>query len=145
MRRRARAPGDDYFDHIGDRIAALVVENRSGASMCFVIVDEAEVVGRVNISNLDRPELTELGFRVAEHAQGRGIATYGVRAALDNAARRGVQRVRARVSTANPGSRRVLERCRFESVGPAEVPDGTSGSFGEYRADLTDTPRATSV
>jgi len=129
--------GDDFFEHFDDRLAARVDENREGASLFFVIVDgDGEILGRVNISDIDQPELTELGFRVAEHARGRGIATQGVITALDIAATRGVKAVKARVSTANLASPRVLERCGFDHMGPAEAPNGSSMAFIGYRKEL---------
>ncbi len=131
--------GDDFFEHFDDRLADRVGEIRDGVSLFFVIVDEAgEIQGRVNISDIDQPGVTELGFRVAEQAQGRGLATWGVNAALELAARRGVRTVRARVSTANLPSRRVLERCGFAHTGDAEAPEGASTPFIGYRRDLAD-------
>lgn len=136
--------GDDFFEHFDDRLAARVRENREGTSLFFVVVDaDGEILGRVNISDIDRPTLTELGFRVAEHAQGRGVATQGVIAALDVAATRGVTSVKARVSTTNVASRRVLERCGFRETGRAEAPDGAVETFIGYRKDLTAPPGAT--
>ena len=132
--------GDDYFEHFDDRLASRILENREGTSLYFVIVDaEGEVVGRVNISDVDRPDLTELGFRVAEHAQGRGVATTGVIRALEIAATQGVRTVKARVAISNVGSRRVLERCGFAQTGPTEAPSGWSQTFIGYRKDLDDT------
>lgn len=129
--------GDDFFEHFDERLAARVDENREGTCLFFVVVDTGgEVLGRVNLSDIDQPELTELGYRVAEHAQGRGIATQGVLAALDIAATRGVKSVKARVSAANLVSRRVLERCGFGQTGPAESPNGSSDPFVGYRKDL---------
>ena len=129
--------GDDFFEHFDDCLAARVRENREGTSLFFVMVDpQGEVLGRVNISDIDQPTLTELGFRVAEHAQGRGIATEGVIAALDIAATRGVKTLKARVSEANLASRHVLERCGFGQTGPTEAPDGSSQTFIGYRKEL---------
>ena len=129
--------GDDFFERFDDYLGARVDENRQGRSLFFVIVDaDGGVLGRVNISDIDQPELTELGFRVAEHAQGRGIATQGVATALDFAAARGVKILRARVSTANLASRRVLEHCGFGQTGQAEVPNGSSETFIGYRKEL---------
>ena len=135
--RRVGDRGDDFFEHFDDYLGARVHENREGTSLFFVIVDTGgEVLGRVNISDIDQPELTELGFRVAEHAQGRGIATQGVISALDIAARRGVKALKARVSTANLASRRVLEHCGFGQTGQAEAPTGSSETFIGYRKEL---------
>ncbi|HEU5043399.1 MAG TPA: GNAT family N-acetyltransferase [Nocardioidaceae bacterium] len=132
--------GDEYFEHFDDRLASRVLENREGTSLYFVLVDaEGEVLGRVNISDVDRPDVTELGFRVAEHAQGRGLATTGVIEALEIAATRGVRTVTARASVSNVGSRRVLERCGFTQTGPTEPPSGWSQTFIGYRKDLEET------
>ena len=129
--------GDDYFEHFDDHLAARVEENREGTSLFFVVVDtNGEVLARVNISDIDQPTLTELGYRVAEHAQGRGIATQGVITALDIAAARGVKTVKARVSAANLASRRVLEHCGFDQTGQIEAPNGSSEIFIGYRKDL---------
>jgi ribosomal-protein-alanine N-acetyltransferase len=129
--------GDDYFEHFDDQLAARVVENQEGTSLFFVVVDtNGEVLARVNISDIDQPTLTELGYRVAEHAQGRGIATQGVITALDIAATRGVKTVRARVPVANLASRRVLEHCGFDQTGQTKAPNGSSETFIGYRKDL---------
>jgi ribosomal-protein-alanine N-acetyltransferase len=129
--------GDEYFEHFDDRLASRVLENQEGTSLYFVVVDvEGEVLGRINISDIDRPDLTELGFRVAEHAQGRGIATAGVISALEIAAARGVKTVKARASITNSASNRVLERCGFTRTGPAEAPTGSSHAFIGYTKHL---------
>jgi ribosomal-protein-alanine N-acetyltransferase len=138
--------GDQYFEEFAARLAALVQENAEGTSLLCVVVDDGDgdgdgdgdILGRVNITDIDQPELTELGFRVAERAQGRGVASAGVRLALAQASQRGVRTVRARVSTTNAASQRVLERCGFRPTGPAEPPAGTTRTFLGYRKDLPD-------
>lgn len=129
--------GDDFFEHFDDRLACRVRENQEGTSLYFVIADaEGEILGRINISDIDHPDLTELGFRVAEHAQGQGLASTGVAQALETAAARGVTTVTARAAIANSASRRVLERCGFAPTGPAEAPKDSSQAFIGYRKDL---------
>ena len=129
--------GEEFFEHFDDRLASRVRENQEGTSLYFVIVDaQGEVLGRININDIHRPDRTELGFRVAEYAQGRGLATAGVINALEIAAARGVRSVRARASIANLASRRVLERCGFAQTGPAEAPSGSSHSFIGYTKHL---------
>lgn len=129
--------GDDFFEHFDDRLAARVRENRERVSLFFVILDEdGEVLGRVNISDIDQPESTELGFRVTEDAQGRGIACQGVTTALEIAASRGVTTVKARVSTENLASHRVLQHCGFDQTGQTEAPNASLKTFIGYRKDL---------
>ena len=129
--------GEEYFEHFDDRLASRVRANHEGSSLYFVIVDsEGEVLGRINISDIDRPGLTELGFRLAEHAQGRGLASAGVISALEVAAARGVRSVTARASISNLASRRVLKRCGFIQKGPAQAPTGSSHAFLGYTKHL---------
>lgn len=129
--------GDDFFAEFADRLAERVAENDSGTSLLCVVVDtNGQVLGRVNLLDIDDPGRTELGYRVAESAQGRGVATWGVTGALDLAAAHGVRQVQARVATTNPASRRVLERCGFAATGPIDAPAGSTQRFLGYRKDL---------
>jgi ribosomal-protein-alanine N-acetyltransferase len=129
--------GDAYFAQFDALLAARVQENQEGTSLYFVLVDHAgEVLGRVNLSDVDDPALTELGFRVDEAAQGRGLATSGDTNAHDNSDAVGVRTVAARAASDNVGSRRVLERCGFAPTGPADAPHGWSQAFIGYRKDL---------
>lgn len=129
--------GDDYFERFEQRLAALVDENRSARSLCFVLADSVGgVVGRVNVYDIDRADLTELGFRVAESARGEGVASRGVVAALRIAGARGVRTVFARASTVNIASQRVLEKCGFSATGQTDPPADSSNAFVGYRRAL---------
>ena len=72
--RRVSDRGDEYFDQFEQLLATLVDENHSARTLCFVLVDSGgEVVGRVNLYHIDRPEFTELGFGWHERPrEGRG-------------------------------------------------------------------------
>lgn len=129
--------GDDYFAHFTERLAALVEENRTGQSLLSIVVDDTgRLVARINLLDVNDPELTELGYRVAESAQGRGVATFGVTAMLALATERGVRSVRARVATTNLASLRVLERCGFTPTGPTAAPPGSTKTFVGYHRGL---------
>ncbi|MBO0811001.1 MAG: GNAT family N-acetyltransferase [Microlunatus sp.] len=129
--------GDDYFAHFTERLAPLVAENHAGASLFFVLVaTSGQVVGRVNIMDINQPDRTELGFRLAADMQGKGVATRGVKAALEWARERGVRSIMARAAVDNLGSQRVLERCGFTATGAAETPAGSDRTFRGYRIVL---------
>ena len=126
--------GDDYFTHFADRLAERVAENDAGQSLFFVLVAASgQIVGRVNISDIDKPPMTALGFRVDAGSQGKGIATRGVRAALEKARQRGVRSIAARAAVDNLASQRVLEHCGFTAIGPADPPPGSDRTFRGYR------------
>jgi [ribosomal protein S5]-alanine N-acetyltransferase len=126
--------GDEYFDHFAERHRALLAEQESGASIFHVLVDEdGAVLGRFNLVGLE-DGTAELGYRVAEHVAGRGVATATVRELCRLAATQyGLHVLRAGTTDDNVASQKVLSKAGF-------VPDG-SGKFGGhpgtwYRRDL---------
>ncbi|HXJ24763.1 MAG TPA: GNAT family N-acetyltransferase, partial [Streptosporangiaceae bacterium] len=78
-----------------------------------------------------------LGYRVAQRAAGRGVATASVRELCQiAAARHGLRTLRAATSHDNAASQRVLAKAGFVPVGPAAPADlgGKSGTW--YQRDL---------
>jgi ribosomal-protein-alanine N-acetyltransferase len=87
----------------------------------YLLRDAAgSLVGRVNLSRVRRPHFhsAELGYRVAESRQGRGIAREGVRQVLALAfGELKLVRVEATARDGNEGSARVLLRNGFSAFG----------------------------
>lgn len=77
-----------------------------------------------------------LGYRVAQQAAGRGVATKSVRELCRIAARHGLRTLRAATSHDNAASQRVLAKAGFVPVDPAGPADlgGKSGTW--YQRDL---------
>ncbi|WP_051718038.1 GNAT family N-acetyltransferase [Streptomyces megasporus] len=119
--------GDAYFAEFDARHAALLAEQETGACHFHVVVDEdGELVGRVNLVDVAEGG-AELGYRVAERAAGRGVATAAVREVCRLAARRyRLSTLWAVTTLDNPASRAVLERTGFVVDGSAR-PDGRPG------------------
>ncbi|WP_344044422.1 GNAT family N-acetyltransferase [Nocardioides panacihumi] len=82
---------------------------------------EAEVVGRVNLSNIARGvfQSANLGYWIDHRHTGRGLATAAVRAAVRRAADLGLHRLEAGTLAHNEASQVVLRRCGFEQFGMA--------------------------
>jgi [ribosomal protein S5]-alanine N-acetyltransferase len=102
-----------------------------------LIAGDGSVLGRFNLVDID-DDSAELGYRVAEHVTGRGVATAAVRE-LCRLARveHGLRTLRAAVSDRNVASRKVLTKAGFVAVGPAD-PAHLAGKPGTwYRRDLT--------
>jgi ribosomal-protein-alanine N-acetyltransferase len=97
---------------------------------------EHSVLGRFNLYRIEG-QAAELGYRVAQHAAGRGVATATVRELCRlAAARHGLRMVRAAVSQQDVASRRVLDKAGFVPVGPAD-PAHLGGKPGTwFRRDL---------
>lgn len=126
--------GDAYFAGFPAGFRALLAEQDTGGSAFHLLVeDDGSVLGRFNLTRI-RDGAAHLGYRVAEHAGGRGLATAGVGALCAAAADRlGLRVLRAAAAHANPASRRVLVKNGFEAVheaDPAEL-GGQSGTWFE--------------
>jgi ribosomal-protein-alanine N-acetyltransferase len=98
--------------HVDDYLAGLA----AGTWHPFVLVAaDGAIVGRANLKAIDQAARSaEVGYRVAEQACGRGLATLALRhLAREASARWRLQRLDAFVYPANAGSHRVLGRCGF--------------------------------
>lgn len=129
--------GDDFFDEFTDRYDALLAEQEAGTCASYVLVaEDGSVLGRFNLMNIE-DHTAQLGYRVAQHASGRGVATATVRELCGlAAARHGLRTLRAAASHENAASRKVLAKAGFVPVGPAD-PAHLGGKPGTwYQRDL---------
>jgi ribosomal-protein-alanine N-acetyltransferase len=130
--------GDDFFDQFTDQFSALLAEQEAGSCACYLLVaQDGSVLGRFNLYRIE-DGAAELGYRVAQHAGGRGLATAAVRELCQLAAARHRLRVlRAATSHGNAASQRVLIKSGFVPVGPAVPADlGGTGPGTWYQRDL---------
>ncbi|WP_433795917.1 GNAT family N-acetyltransferase [Actinoplanes sp. CA-252034] len=113
--------GDDYFTDFSRRHTALLAEQSTGTCQFHVLVDEdGAVLGRFNLFDVAEGS-AELGYRVAEHATGRGLAKLGVRRVIDLARHDyGLTRLTAGAGRDNTASLAVLRATGFVAVGPSE-------------------------
>ncbi|MFK0266615.1 GNAT family N-acetyltransferase [Streptomyces angustmyceticus] len=129
--------GDEFFERFADRYSALLAEQEAGISAFYVLVaEDGSVLGRFNLYGFE-DGTAELGYRVAQHVAGRGVATATVRELCRlAAARHGLRTLRAATSRGNAASQRVLAKAGFVPVGPADPVDlgGKAGTW--YQRDL---------
>ena len=125
--------GDAWFERFDEGYAELLADQESGECAFYVLVEGEEVVGRVNLYDLSEGSAT-LGYRIAEHVTGRGVATAAVetlcRRAVDD---HGVHTLRAASADTNVASQRVLQKSGFHPVrptGPTEL-GGKPGRWWE--------------
>lgn len=106
--------GDEYFAEFDARHTQLLALQDAGTDFFHVLtVEGGEVVGRVNLVQVADGS-AELGYRMAQKAAGKGLATAAVREIRRLAADQyGLTRLRARVTLDNPASRKVLEHNGF--------------------------------
>jgi ribosomal-protein-alanine N-acetyltransferase len=124
--------GDEYYDQFAERHGALLADQEAGGGAYYVLVDEdGSVMGRFNLIFADEGT-AELGYRVAQHVAGRGVATATVRELCQLAAARyGLRTLKAATSCANVASQKVLTKAGFVPVGPAD-PAHLGGKAGTW-------------
>ncbi|MEU8794249.1 GNAT family N-acetyltransferase [Streptomyces sp. NPDC048643] len=110
--------GDAYFTGFDALHRERLAEQTAGVCFFHLVVDDAgAVLGRVNL--VDATEGTaDLGYRIAERAAGRGLATAAVREVCRLAATAyGLRTLRAAATLDNAASRAVLARTGFLPTG----------------------------
>ena len=128
--------GDEYYDQFTERHSAMLAEQEAGVGAFYVLVsDDGWVLGRFNLY-FTEDGVANVGYRVAQHVAGRGVATETVRELCGLAAQHGLRTLRAAVSRENAASQKVLARAGFIPVGPAGPADlgGKQGTW--YQRDL---------
>jgi ribosomal-protein-alanine N-acetyltransferase len=129
--------GDEFFDQFADRHCELLAEQETGIGAYYVLVaEDGSVLGRFNLYRF-QDGTAELGYRVAQHVAGRGVATATVLELCRlAAARHGLRTLRAATSHQNAASQKVLTKAGFVPAGPAD-PAGLGGKPGTwYQRDL---------
>src|ERR1700733_15263783 len=70
--------GDEFYERFGDQHRAMLAEQETGVGAFYVLVDEDDsILGRFNLYDV-KDGSAVLGYRVAERAAGRGVATAAV-------------------------------------------------------------------
>ena len=71
--------GDEFYDQFTDRHRDSLAEQEAGTGAFYVLVaEDGSVLGRFNLYRF-RDGTADLGYRVAQHVAGRGVATAAVR------------------------------------------------------------------
>ena len=130
--------GDAFFDHFSEQYHALLAQQEAGTCALYVLVGEdGTVLGRFNLFDL-KDGTAILGYRVAQHVTGRGVATATVQELCRLAAAKyGLHTLRAATARQNVASQRVLAKAGFVVAGPADPADlgGKPGTW--YQRELS--------
>ncbi|WP_333775013.1 GNAT family N-acetyltransferase [Streptomyces sp. IBSBF 3136] len=138
--------GDAFFAQFTERYHALLAEQEAGICAFHVLVaEDGSVLGRFNLVDIE-DHTAQLGYRVAQHVTGRGVATATVRELCPLAAvEYGLRTLRAATADQNVASRKVLTKAGFVPVGPAD-PSHLGGKSGTwYQRDLVLQPNSAVV
>ncbi|WP_418955359.1 GNAT family N-acetyltransferase [Streptomyces tritici] len=127
--------GDAYFAEFAEQHRERLDEQDAGGIHFHVLVaEDGEILGRVNLVDVADGS-AELGYRIAEKASGRGLATASVRRMVELARTAyGLRRLTAVTTLDNHASRAVLARAGFVPTGDL-VLDGRPGTAYELLLD----------
>ena len=116
--------GNEFYDHFTEQYNVTLAEQEAGTCIFHVLVGEdGTVLGRFNLYRLE-DGTAELGYRVAQHVAGRGVATAAVQELCRLAAAKyGLRTLRAAAARQNVASQRVLAKAGFVVAGPADPAD----------------------
>ena len=117
--------GDQYFREFDARLSSLLEDQTAGLLHQHVLVDDdGSIVGRINLFDVARTSAT-LGYRIAQRAAGKGLATAAVNQICEIAARDyGLTQLRAATSLTNAASQTVLARAGFVRVDETTAVNG---------------------
>lgn len=121
---------DIYWDLC--RLTELVQEQVKAGELMFLLKDNDQIVGRVNLTGVEAG-VAQLGYRIGQEQAGRGTATRGVALLIEEARRLGLWGIEARVKLDNPASMRVLQKNGFHITGKDLIADFECKTF---RRDL---------
>jgi len=117
-----RAPSFYSLPGVTEHIQGYLADFANGVWHPFVIEDTyKKIVGRANLKGIDATQgVAEVGYRVAQEACGRGLATMALQHLIQQArAHWQLRQLVAYVYPANVASQKVLERCGFVADQPA--------------------------
>jgi [ribosomal protein S5]-alanine N-acetyltransferase len=128
--------GDSFFERFTEQHRAMLAEQDAEKAAYYLLVaEDGSVLGRFNLYFTESGS-ANLGYRVAQDVAGRGVATETVREVCRLAVDRyGLRTLDAATSTENVASQRVLAKCGFVLLGPAD-PAEIGGKPG-FRYQLT--------
>ncbi|WP_122664821.1 GNAT family N-acetyltransferase [Pseudomonas viridiflava] len=113
----ARDPSFYSSQGVAEHIQGYLADFAIGVWHPFVIEDDhGEIIGRANLKDIDlSARCAEVGYRIDQGACGQGLATRALKHLIEEARSRGLTQLIAYVFKENLGSRKVLERCGFQS------------------------------
>ncbi|WP_035372809.1 GNAT family N-acetyltransferase [Pseudoduganella violaceinigra] len=116
----ARPPGFYSGAGVAHHIADCLAKYEVGTMHpCLLVDDDDSILGRTNLRDIDAAsQRAEIGYRIAQHACGRGLAGLALRHMLAQAySRWQLASVEAYVTVNNPISAHILAKQGFQLVG----------------------------
>lgn len=113
--------GDEYYnpEYFKKRHETLLEEQVKGSSYFYLIKDkDSSILGRINLVDIDESDkIGYLGYRVGQAYTGKGIANKALKILVDTITNEDVKQIKAKTTTNNLASQRILEKNGFERIG----------------------------
>ena len=114
--------GEEFYERYAEHHREQLAEQDTGACIFHVLVDQSgAIIGRFNLYDLADGS-ARVGYRVAQQAAGRGVATSALRELCRRAQTEyGLRMLTAETLSTSHASQRVLEKAGFSAAEPCEV------------------------
>ncbi|MGE7945997.1 GNAT family N-acetyltransferase [Lysinibacillus sp. NPDC093688] len=110
--------GEDYymFEKFQLKHRELLEEQEEEKSRSYLIREySGNIVGRINLVDIDKTnDIAEVGYRVGKEYGGKGIGAKALKLLLETEV--SVKKIKAKTTTNNIASQRVLEKNGFKQV-----------------------------
>lgn len=114
--------GEDYynFETFKIRHKELLTEQQENKSKFYLIRDNSDkIIGRINLVDIDTTnDIAEVGYRVGQEYGGKGIGARALKLLLETEI--SVKKIKAKTTTNNIASQRVLEKNGFKQVSTSD-------------------------
>ena len=100
-------------------VQGTMERNSAGLEFAFVIINQQQVIGRIGIYKIDKQnKIGEIGYWIAEAAQGKGIITKSCMAIIDfSFTHLALNRIEIKCGTENIKSNAIAKKLNFEKEG----------------------------
>ncbi|MGE8034928.1 GNAT family N-acetyltransferase [Lysinibacillus sp. KCTC 33748] len=133
--------GEDYykFDTFKIKLRELLAEQEEEKSKFYLIRDNSgNIIGRINLVDIDiTNDIAEVGYRVGKEYGGKGIGAKALKLLLETEV--SVKKIKAKTTTTNIASQKVLEKNGFKQVcisGDEFEMNGQKMRFIDYMLEL---------
>ncbi|KOP80909.1 acetyltransferase [Lysinibacillus sp. FJAT-14745] len=110
--------GEEYynFETFKIRHKELLAEQQEEKSKFYLIRDNTgNIIGRINLVDIDTTnDIAEVGYRVGQEYGGKGIGAKALKLLLETEI--SVKKIKAKTTTNNIASQRILEKNGFKQV-----------------------------
>ncbi|TGB05509.1 N-acetyltransferase [Halobacillus salinus] len=108
--------GDEYFEPatFSKRHDALLEEQAEAHSYFYLIIENRDIVGRINVVDIDpSTSFAHIGYRIGKRHTRKGIALKAMGLVQVEMVKKGIKGFYAKTTTNNIPSQKVLERSGF--------------------------------